>query len=82
MSWTAAFCREADCPEGKLYDQTGEGVLQQIQSFIHTYDLPMDELLVQDLTQYPVSTATSSLGQLTRYSDLQLVLLPPFAAIG
>jgi phosphatidylserine decarboxylase len=40
--------------EGKVYDQTGEGVKAHIQSFIDTYDLPMNELLVQDLDQYPV----------------------------
>ena len=40
--------------EGKIYDQTGPEVVEHIQSFIKTYDLPTDELLVQDLSQYPV----------------------------
>ncbi|EIW68665.1 hypothetical protein TREMEDRAFT_69127 [Tremella mesenterica DSM 1558] len=39
--------------QGKIYDQTGEGVLEHIRSFVETYQLPLDELLVQDLTQYP-----------------------------
>ncbi|KAL7423353.1 hypothetical protein Q5752_002656 [Cryptotrichosporon argae] len=39
--------------QGKLYDQTGEGVKEHIESFIKTYQLPLDELLVKDLTQYP-----------------------------
>ena len=43
--------------EGKLYDETGKGVLPHIESFIKTYELPMDELLIKDLNQYPVSTA-------------------------
>lgn len=30
---------------------------EHIQSFINTYDLPMDELLVQDLDKYPVRLA-------------------------
>jgi phosphatidylserine decarboxylase len=41
--------------EGQLYDQTGDDVLPHIQSFINTYQLPLDELLVPDLTKYPVS---------------------------
>ncbi len=40
--------------EGKLYDQTGPDVLEHIQNFIDTYQLPLDELLVADLAQYPV----------------------------
>lgn len=28
---------------------------EHIKSFIKTYDLPLDELLVKDLSQYPVS---------------------------
>ncbi|OCF37743.1 phosphatidylserine decarboxylase [Kwoniella heveanensis BCC8398] len=39
--------------QGKIYDQTGEGVKEHIQSFIDTYELPLDELLVKDLDQYP-----------------------------
>ncbi|WVR04306.1 phosphatidylserine decarboxylase [Kwoniella sp. DSM 27419] len=39
--------------QGKIYDQTGEGVKEHIQSFINTYKLPLDELLVKDLNQYP-----------------------------
>ncbi|ORY25366.1 phosphatidylserine decarboxylase-domain-containing protein [Naematelia encephala] len=39
--------------QGKLYDATGEGVKEHIQSFIKTYELPIDELLVQDLDNYP-----------------------------
>lgn len=41
-------------PEGKVYDQTGPTVRPHIESFIKTYALPLDELLVQDLNQYPV----------------------------
>jgi phosphatidylserine decarboxylase len=40
--------------EGQLYDQEGPGVLPHIQSFIETYRLSLDDLLVKDLTQYPV----------------------------
>lgn len=40
--------------EGKIYDQTGAGVRPHIQAFIDTYQLPLDELLVKDLGQYPV----------------------------
>jgi phosphatidylserine decarboxylase len=40
--------------EGKVYDQTGPGVKAHIKSFIDTYELPLDELLVEDLDQYPV----------------------------
>ncbi|KAK4685590.1 phosphatidylserine decarboxylase, partial [Tremellales sp. Uapishka_1] len=39
--------------QGKIYDATGEGVLEHIQSFIATYELSLDELLVKDLAQYP-----------------------------
>ncbi|WRT65146.1 phosphatidylserine decarboxylase [Kwoniella shivajii] len=39
--------------QGKIYDQQGEGVKEHIQSFIDTYELPLDELLVKDLDQYP-----------------------------
>jgi hypothetical protein len=46
---------ETNDPEGKMYDKTGEGVLEHIKTFINTNELPLDELLVQDLTQYPVS---------------------------
>lgn len=46
--------------EGKLYDTEGPTVLPHIQSFIDTYQLPLNELLVQDLTQYPVCTSTPS----------------------
>lgn len=48
--------------EGQLYDQTGEDVLPHIQSFISTYQLPLDELLVSDLTKYPVSRFSFSYG--------------------
>ncbi len=40
--------------EGKIYDEGGPGVKEHIQSFINTYQLPLDELLIQDLDQYPV----------------------------
>jgi hypothetical protein len=40
--------------EGKLYDEPGPEVRQHIESFIKTYDLPVDELLVTDLDEYPV----------------------------
>ncbi|KAK8846641.1 phosphatidylserine decarboxylase [Kwoniella newhampshirensis] len=39
--------------QGKIYDATGEGVKEHIQAFINTYELPMDELLVKDIDQYP-----------------------------
>ncbi|WWD21949.1 phosphatidylserine decarboxylase [Kwoniella shandongensis] len=39
--------------QGKIYDATGEGVKEHIQAFIDTYELPMDELLVKDINQYP-----------------------------
>lgn len=42
--------------EGKLYDKGGPEVLPHIQSFIQTYDLPLNELLIEDLTQYPASS--------------------------
>lgn len=45
----------SDYPEGKIYDQTGELVLGHINSFIQTYQIPMGELLVQDVKEYPVS---------------------------
>lgn len=35
---------------------------EHIKSFIKTYDLPLDELLVKDLSQYPVSRFGFSLG--------------------
>ncbi len=41
--------------EGKIYDETGENVKPHIEAFIKSYELPMDELLVKDLDQYPVS---------------------------
>jgi len=50
-------------PEGKVYDKTGEGVKEHIQSFIEAYDLPMGELLVQDLDQYPVSMTVAPLAR-------------------
>ena len=40
--------------EGKVYDKTGPDVKDHIQSFVDAYDLPLNELLVQDLDQYPV----------------------------
>ncbi|KAI9635579.1 phosphatidylserine decarboxylase-domain-containing protein [Dioszegia hungarica] len=43
--------------QGELYDQTGDDVLPHIQSFINTYQLPLDELLVSDLTKYPTFNA-------------------------
>ncbi|GHJ89750.1 hypothetical protein NliqN6_6152 [Naganishia liquefaciens] len=39
--------------QGKLYDKEGPEVLPHIQSFIQTYNLPLNELLIEDLTQYP-----------------------------
>ncbi|WVW78860.1 phosphatidylserine decarboxylase [Kwoniella bestiolae CBS 10118] len=39
--------------QGKIYDQTGPEVKEHIESFIKTYDLPLEELLVKDLDQYP-----------------------------
>lgn len=45
--------------EGKLYDKEGPEVLPHIKSFIQTYDLPTNELLVEDLTQYPASPGNS-----------------------
>ncbi|KAI5450377.1 hypothetical protein NCC49_003159 [Naganishia albida] len=43
--------------QGRLYDKEGPEVLPHIQSFIQTYDLPLDELLIQDLTKYPTFNA-------------------------
>lgn len=37
-----------------MYDKEGPEVLTHIQSFVQTYNLPLDELLIEDLTQYPV----------------------------
>ena len=37
-----------------MYDKEGPEVLPHIQSFVQTYNLPLDELLIEDLTQYPV----------------------------
>lgn len=42
-------------PEGELYDRTGPDVRKHIESFIRAYSLPLNELLVQDLDEYPVS---------------------------
>ncbi|ODN96548.1 phosphatidylserine decarboxylase [Cryptococcus wingfieldii CBS 7118] len=39
--------------QGKTYDRTGPDVREHIEAFIATYDLPLNELLVQDLDQYP-----------------------------
>lgn len=47
--------------EGKVYDEQGPEVKAHIQSFIQTYDLPTDELLVTDLDQYPVQYFSSPL---------------------
>lgn len=40
---------------GAQYDATGPGVLPHIQSFVKAYAIPLDQLLEQDLTKYPVS---------------------------
>lgn len=47
--------------EGQLYDQTGPGALQHIQSFVKAYAIPMEELLEKDLTKYPVSLRPANL---------------------
>ncbi|WVQ83822.1 phosphatidylserine decarboxylase [Cryptococcus sp. DSM 104549] len=39
--------------QGETYDQTGPAVKEHIEAFIKTYQLPLNELLVQDLDQYP-----------------------------
>ncbi|WWD00210.1 phosphatidylserine decarboxylase [Kwoniella sp. B9012] len=39
--------------QGKIYDQTGPEVREHIETFIKTYELPLEELLVKDLDQYP-----------------------------
>ncbi|WWC87282.1 phosphatidylserine decarboxylase [Kwoniella dendrophila CBS 6074] len=39
--------------QGKIYDETGPEVKEHIEQFIKTYELPLDELLVKDLDQYP-----------------------------
>lgn len=67
-------------PEGKVYDKTGEGVKEHIQSFIEAYDLPMDELLVQDLDQYPVGITVAPLASAHK-TDFQRVLLAPPEAL-
>lgn len=62
--------------EGKIYDETGESVRPHIEAFISAYELPLDELLVQDLDQYPVSP-DCILYMLNVTTDLQLILFPP-----
>jgi hypothetical protein len=58
VSRPARECRShPDVAEGKLYDAPGPEVRQHIESFIGTYDLPVDELLVTDLDQYAVSVS-------------------------
>ena len=44
-----------------MYDETGAQVRPHIESFIQTYNLPMDELLVQDLDKYPVRGSSLAL---------------------
>lgn len=43
--------------QGKMYDQQGPEVRPHIESFIKTYNLPLEELLVTDLDQYPTFNA-------------------------
>lgn len=43
--------------QGQMYDATGDQVLPHIQSFIQTYNLPLNELLEPDLTKYPTFNA-------------------------
>ncbi|KIR60414.1 phosphatidylserine decarboxylase [Cryptococcus bacillisporus CA1280] len=55
MSYSSVekLLREESIKQGQTYDQTGPDVEEHIKSFIKTYDLPLDELLVKDLSQYP-----------------------------
>ncbi|OWZ78123.1 phosphatidylserine decarboxylase [Cryptococcus neoformans Bt85] len=55
MSYTSVekLLREKSIKQGQTYDQTGPDVEEHIESFIKTYDLPLDDLLVKDLSQYP-----------------------------
>ncbi|KAJ9099756.1 hypothetical protein QFC21_003754 [Naganishia friedmannii] len=46
---------EQSIKQGQLYDKEGPEVLPHIKSFIATYKLPLADLLVEDLTQYPAS---------------------------
>ncbi|WVF70191.1 phosphatidylserine decarboxylase [Kwoniella sp. CBS 6097] len=68
--------------QGKIYDQTGEGVKEHIQSFIDTYELPLDELLVKDLTQYPTFNSffsrrlTATARPITSPNDPSIVISP------
>ncbi|KAL1408510.1 hypothetical protein Q8F55_005322 [Vanrija albida] len=39
--------------QGRIYDETGPSVRPHIESFVTSYAIPLDELLVQDLDQYP-----------------------------
>jgi len=41
--------------EGEVYNRKGPEVRPHIESFIRAYALPLDELLVKDLDEYPVS---------------------------
>lgn len=40
-----------------MYDKEGPDVLPHIQSFMRTYNLSTDELLIPDLTKYPTFNA-------------------------
>ncbi|WVQ91772.1 phosphatidylserine decarboxylase [Cryptococcus gattii] len=55
MSYSSVekLLREESIKQGQTYDQTGPDVEEHIKSFIKTYGLPLDELLVKDLSQYP-----------------------------
>lgn len=51
-------------------------MLPHIQSFIQTYDLPLNELLVEDLTQYPVSYSTYARTERSDQEVIETLLLP------
>ncbi|WVN88892.1 phosphatidylserine decarboxylase [Cryptococcus depauperatus CBS 7841] len=55
MSYTSVekLLTDKSIKQGQIYDQTGPDVLDHIKAFVKTYDLPLEELLVQDLTKYP-----------------------------
>lgn len=45
--------KEQSIKQGHLYDKEGPEVLPHIKSFIATYNLPLADLLIEDLSQYP-----------------------------
>ncbi|ORX36174.1 phosphatidylserine decarboxylase-domain-containing protein [Kockovaella imperatae] len=68
--------------QGELYDETGPGVKEHIQSFIDTYKLPLNELLIQDLDKYPTFNSffsrrlAPSARPITSPEDTSIVCVP------